>query len=286
MKPEKEILRLRSTPIVSVLSELSDIKGILCFGSYAMDTFDQYSDIDFYAFCHPEIVPSPARRDALQRIKGIRDLQMDHAEFGRDEQWCPQGDRFRLNGIQFDITYNTVDWTRTVVRKVKDNGAISIPELKFRPYTMLGLLENSTILYDPEVVLEGIKSALYPYPSKLRQSLLSQNLPIVKSSLEDLKDYVRRNIGNTAFHFHLERIIDSLGTILFALNERYDPATKRVEEVYCELRIVPENFLQRYNMILQTSLTAGGKKAIVQELETLTDDIEKLIRREAGKTGG
>ena len=228
----------------------------------------------------------PARRDALQRIKNIGDLQIDHAEFGWDEQWCPQGDRFRLNGIQFDITYNTVDWTRTVVRKVKDNGAISIPELKFRPYTMLGLLENSVILYDPEVVLEDIKSALYPYPSKLRQALLSQNLPIVKSSLEDLKDYVRRNVGNTAFHFHLERIIDSLGTILFALNERYDPATKRVEEVYCELRIVPENFLQRYNMILQTSLTTGGRKRIVQELETLTDELEELIRREAGKTGG
>ena len=162
------------------------------------------------------------------------------------------------------------------MRKVKDQGATSIPELKFRPYTMLGLLENSVVLYDPESVLQNIKSDLHPYPSKLRQDLLSQNIPIVRGSLEDLKDYVQRDIGNSAFHFHLGRVFDSTKTILFALNGRYDPATKRVEKVLSDLKIVPKDFVKRYEKILETPLTPSGRKEIVSELQTLVAEIEIL----------
>lgn len=88
---------------------------------------------------------------------------------------------------------------------------------------------------------------------------------------------MKRNVGNTAFHFHLGRIIDSLGTILFALNERYDPATKRVEEVYTNLAVVPYCFLKKYNRILETPLTSQGRKDILKDLEALVHETENLI---------
>ena len=276
MKSEIEVLNSRSETVIDSLSELTDIKGILCFGSYAMGTFDQYSDIDLYTFCHPKIITSSERQKAFEKINGIGDLQINHENIGWDNQWAPVNDCFQLNGIQFDLTFNTVDWIRTVVRKVKDQGATSIPELKFRLYTMLGLLENSVVLYDPESVLQDIISELHPYPSKLRQDLLSQNIPIVRNSLEDLKDYVQRNIGNSSFHFHLGRVIDSTQTILFALNGRYDPATKRIEKVFSDLKIVPKNFARRYGKILETPLTHSGRKEIVSELQTLGAEIEIL----------
>ena len=62
-----------------------------------------------------------------------------------------------------------------------------------------------------------------------------------------MRDYVDRGIGNTAFRFHLGRILDALGTIVFALNERYDPATKRVEQAYATMNRLPRDFLTRYN---------------------------------------
>lgn len=273
-----EILLSRSTPVVNALASLVDIKAVLCFGSYAMGTFDQYSDIDFYVFCHPEIALSAARREVFQWIDGVKELQMDYVELGWQEQWVPCGDRFCLTDIQFDITYNTLNWIQAVVRKVKIHGAASIPELKFRPYTMLGLLENSVILYDPESVLHEIVAHLQPYPAKLRQTLLSQNLAIIRGSIAELQNYVLRNIGNTAYHFHLNRMIDSLGTILFALNKRYDPATKRVEEAYRELDILPVNFLDRYKEILETPLTPTGRQQIVAELELLVREVEHLVK--------
>jgi hypothetical protein len=168
-----------------------------------------------------------------------------------------------------------------VVRKVKTLGATSIPELKFRPYTMLGLLENSAILYDPESVLQEIAGDLQPYPDKLRQALFSQSLVMMRGSFEELQNYVLRNIGNTAFHFHLNRVVDSLGTILFALNRRYDPATKRVEAAYHELGILPANFLDRYNAILETPLTPIGRQQIVAELGLLVREVEDLVKQQA-----
>jgi len=277
MKKEKHPLKTKTAPVIEALAELSAVKGIVCFGSYALGSFDQYSDVDLYAFCQTAIVPTAARRDALQKIEGISDVQMDHAEFGWDNQWNHQGDRFRLQGVLFDITFNTVDWIRTVVRKVTGEGAVSTPELRFRPSTMLGLLENSITLYDPEAVLQKIKFALYPYPRKLKEALVEQSLSTINGSIEDLRDYVKRDIGNTAFHFHLQRITDSLGTLLFALNERYDPATKRVEEAYSKLKIRPDNFMRRYKELLETPLTADGRRKIARELQALADEMEMLV---------
>jgi hypothetical protein len=269
---------LRSTPVVNALSQLPEIRAILCFGSYAMGTFDEYSDIDLYAFCHPGIAPSAARREALEKIEGIEEVHIDHVEPGWEDQWSPCNDRFCLNGAPFDITYNTVNWIQTVIRKVKDLGAASIPELKFRPYTMLGLLENSVILYDPEAWLQEICAGLQPYPEKLRQTLLSKNLGILRGSLEELQNYALRDIGNTAFHFHLNRALDAVGRILFALNRRHDPATKRVEEAFRELDVLPANFLDRYNEILVTPLIRPGRQRIAAELERLVREIEALAR--------
>lgn len=281
MKKEKYLVYSRTAPVVRALSDLPAVKGIVCFGSYAVGTFDQYSDIDLYVFCQPEIIPTTARQHVLQNIEGIGHLQMDHVEFGLDNQWCPRGDRFRLQGVLFDITFNTVDWIRAVVRKVTEEGATSMPELIFRPHTMLGLIATSVILHDPEGIVQEIKTALSPYPAKLKKVLMAENVRIIKSSLEDLHDYVKRGIGNTAFHFHLERIIDSLAGLLFALNEHYDPATKRVEEAYRDLRILPDDFLHRYKAILERPLTTDGRKEVVKEFQAFTDEIAILTNGRA-----
>jgi len=274
----EEIIRTKSAPIVGALAGIPGVEGILCFGSYALGTFDRDSDVDLYVLCHPDIRPTHERTGAFQKIEGIQDVQMDYEELGWDDQWCPRGDRCRLGGLPFDIAYNTVDWMKTVVTAVKERGATSVPELRFRPYTMLGLLENSVVLYDPKSFLQPIRSSLYPYPAKLRQTLLSENLLTTRGSLGELQDYVRRSIGNSAFHFHFSRILDSLCTILFAINRRYDPATKRTEEAFRDLEIVPDRFLEKYSRILETPLTREGRQEIVHNLETLLGEIEGLAK--------
>jgi hypothetical protein len=279
MEDVADLLRVKVDPVIRALSRIEDVRGMLCFGSYAMGTFDACSDVDLYVFCHPAIPGSQARKDAYVKIPGTTHLEIDHVESGPAGRWCPRTDRFRLNDTVMDISWDTVEWISTVVRKVTKESCTSIPELPFRPYTMLGLLETSVILHDPGSMLRNLKSAVRPYPARLKQALVSEGLAIIRASLDELRDCVRRGIGNTAFHFHFERVLDALGTTLFAINERYDPATKRAEEAYNTLGVVPPDFVKRYVRLLQLPLTEEGRHAVVAELEGITKDIERLAER-------
>lgn len=143
------------------------------------------------------------------------------------------------------------------------------------------MLENSVIRYDADMVLQRIVASLYPYPPALRQALMAGSLTVIHGSLDDMQDSARRNIGNSAFLFHLWRVIDTMEILLFALNERFSPAAKRLEETYHSLPILPANFLERYNGLLETPLTRPGRLKIVAGLQALVDDIVELARRPA-----
>ena len=267
----------KTAPVVESLARLEGVKAILCFGSYAMGTFDEYSDLDLFAFCEPEIVPAADRRRVLKSVEGVTDFENSQGALGWDNQWSPQVDRFCMNETRFEISYNTVTWIRTVVKRVTQEGATSIPEQKFRPYTMLGLLENGIVLYDPDSFLRHLIDCLYPYPVQLKGRLISNSLDTLKDCLAELKDGVKRGFGLTFFHFFFNRMCDALYTLLFAINERYDPATKRPEVEYEKLDILPPNFLERYTTLLEGPFDKNGRQRAIRELEILVTEIEMLI---------
>lgn len=276
----------KTAPVVENLARLEGVKAILCFGSYAMGTFDEYSDLDLFVFCEPEIVPATDRRRVLQSVEGVTDFENSRGALGWDNQWSPQVDQFCMNETRFEISYNTASWIRTVVRRVTQEGATSIPEQKFRPYTMLGLLENGIVLYDPDSFLEHLIDRLYPYPVQLKARLISNSLDTLKDCLVELKDGVKRGFGLTFFHFFFYRMCDALYTLLFAANEKYDPATKRAEVEYEKLDILPPNFLKRYTTLLEGPFDTCGRLWRVRELEILVTEIEVLINESNEPHGG
>ena len=267
----------KTAPIVESLARLEDVWAIFCFGSYAMGTFDEYSDLDLFVFCEPDIVSASERRRILKGVQGVTHFEESDTAVGWDSQWSPQGNHLRVNGDLFEISYNTMDWIRTVVRRVTQEGATSIPEQKFRPYTMLGLLENGIILYDPCSFLGDLISRLYPYPTQLKQRLISDSLHTLKDCLAELKDGIKRGFGLTFFHFFFHRMRDALHILLFAVNEKYDPAVKRSEVAYEKLSLLPPNFLERYTKLLEGPFDKNGMQRAIRELETLITEIEMLI---------
>ena len=276
MKPI-DLVHNKTALIVESLARLEGVRAILCFGSYAMSTFDEYSDLDLFVFCEPKVVSASERRRILEDVQGVSHFEESDTAAGWDNQWSPQSDSFRMNEILFEISYNTMDWINTVVRRVTQEGATSIPEQKFRTYTMLGLLENGIILYDPCSCLKRLIGCLYPYPARLKQRLISDSLHTLKDCLAELKDGSKRGFGLTFFHFFFHRMCDALYTFLFAANEKYDPAVKRSEVEYEKLRVLPPNFLERYAKLLEGPFDENGRQRTIRELETLITEIEMLI---------
>ena len=276
----------KTAPVVESLARLEDVQAIFCFGSYAMGTFDEYSDLDLFVFCEPDIVSEAERRQVLENIQGISHFEESDTAVGWDSQWSPQSDSFRVNEDLFEISYNTMDWIRTVVRRVTQEGAISIPEQKFRTYTMLGLLENGIILYDLCSCLRYLIDCLYPYPVQLKQRLISDSLHTLKDCLAELKDGAKRGFGLTFFHFFFHRMRDALHILLFAVNEKYDPAVKRSEVAYEKLSLLPPNFLERYTKLLEGPFDKNGMQRAIRGLETLITEIEMLINVSTDLHGG
>ncbi len=272
----------KAAPVVESLARLEGVQAILCFGSYAMGTFDEYSDLDLFVFCEPEVVSVSERRRILESAQGVTHFEETDTAAGWDSQWSPQGDSLCVNGELFEISYNTTDWIRTVVRQVTQEGVTSIPEQKFRPYTMLGLLENGIILYDPDSLLGHLIDCLYPYPIQLKQRLISDSLPTLKDCIAELKDGVKRGLGLTFFHFFFHRMCDALHTLLYAINKKYDPAVKRPEVEYEKLSVLPPNFLERYAKLLEGPFDMNGRRRAIGELETLVTEIEMLITESHG----
>ena len=285
MKPI-DLVHNKTAPVVERLARLEGVQAILSFGSYAMGTFDEYSDLDLFVFCEPEVVSASERRRALESVQGVTHFEESNTAVGWDSQWSPQGDHLRVNENPFEISYNTVDWIRTVVRRVTQEGATSIPEQKFRPYTMLGLLENGIILYDPCSFLSNLIGCLYPYPARLKRRLISDSLYTLKDCLAELKDGAKRGFGLTFFHFFFHRMRDALDTLLFAVNEKYDPAVKRSEIEYEKLGVLPPNFLERYAKLLEGPFDKNGRQRAIHELETFVIEIEILITESTDLHGG
>jgi predicted nucleotidyltransferase len=264
-----------SAPIVAHLSRRDEVVGILCFGSYALNTYDSNSDVDLFVLCDPDIIPEITRRAVLESIPQVAEIQLTCSTPGWENQWSPQSDKFKMDQITFDISYNTKDWISVVVDKVTGEGATSIPKFIFRPYTMLGLLARAIVLYDPQGFVEDLISKLYPYPPTLKDRLIQENLPILTDRLNELQDCAAREIGNTAFLFHLWQACDAFISILFALNETYDPATKRPEQEFKKLKMAPANLRERYEKLLEGPFDSIGRQRTVEEFKRLVEELGK-----------
>ena len=103
------------------------------------------------------------------------------------------------------MAYNTQEWVADVVEQVMKEGAVSVPAMPFRPYTLLGLLETSVVLYDSHGIVDGFMQLIQPYSEVLQASIFREYEPVLNEGLAELRDYVHRDIGPGAFLFHLNR---------------------------------------------------------------------------------
>lgn len=274
-KSVDKIQRL-TRPIIDALSGTDDVVGVVCFGSHALGTADAHSDVDLLVLCDSAVIPKGSRRTILEGLPETRRFTHHPSETGRSDAWVADADTVVMETATVDIVYNTYLWLAAVIDQVLTEGAISIPAMPFRPCTLLGLLETGLVLYDRDGRVEGLRQRLRPYPAALKANILREYRPIMADGLAELQDYARRDIGPGAFLFHLVRVLDALSCILYAINERYDPATKRGEQALSQLRLLPADGVRRLTGIAQGPFDSRGRRRVVEDLSALIAEVERL----------
>jgi hypothetical protein len=265
-----------AAPVVTALATVSAVRGMVCFGSYALGTADVASDLDLYVVCEPAVMPEATRHRLLTGLPGTTTLHVQYATPGWSNPWAPATDCVTVGPITFDLAYTTHRWLTHVVHQVRTAGALTLPEMPFRPYTVLGLLAHAIPVYDPQGVVECLRAHLSPYPAALKANVLREMLPIMTDGLAELGNYTRRNIGPSAFLLHLGRVCDAMVSALYALNEYYDPATKRPEQVLRTLAVLPERFVDRLVRLLEGPFDPGHHPHVMDELTRLVEEVTHL----------
>ena len=269
-----ELTRRRelSRQVATALESHPDILAVLVFGSVASGEVDAASDVDIFVICHD--VPPVQTRTALMSPLGLRPEYTAHEDglFGNIDQLNHQ------NGLRLTLHVQRADWLEAIVTEVLA-GAVTTVNAPFRPYTLLGLLHQSQVLLDKRGLVAGWLERSRTYPPRLKDKLLSTFVPQLRDHAADLSETAARNLSLRTFLFHLNWGMDALTGVLLALNEQYDPASKRFERSVLPLFIhKPADFDRRLHDILVGPFDEEGMVKRARAFQTLADEVTELAK--------
>ena len=269
-----ELTRRRelSREVAAALEPHPNILAVLVFGSVASGEVDAASDIDMFVVCSD--VPPVQIRTALV---STLELQLEHT--AHDGGLFGVVDELHRDSFKLELHYQRRDWLEAVVTEVL-TGAITTVNVPFRPYTFLGLLHQSQILLDKRGFVAEWLERSRTYPPRLKENLLATFVPQLQDHAAELTETATRSLGARTFLFYLNWGVDALTGVLLALNEQYDPASKRFESsVLPLLARKPENFDFRLHNVLVGPFDEEGMLERARAFQTLADEVTEMTKR-------
>ena len=259
------------------LAKHSEISAILVFGSVASAQVDERSDIDMFVVCRSAILSVSERQPILDKLGSGWDSQdqtLDNPLFAsRDKDGV-------VEGVLVTVHYQTMDWIEQVLTDVIEQGMLSTPLMPFRAYTLPSLLKRAWLLQDQDGLVERWREKIEIFPAQLQKNLLDHFIPLLLENVEELVANAERNLGPRVFIFRLNWAVDALISILFAVNEMYDPADRRTERMILPtLERVPPHFTTRLTDVLQGPFDDEGALYRAHTFAHLAQEIIQLAER-------
>ncbi|HZR43479.1 MAG TPA: hypothetical protein VFB12_25420 [Ktedonobacteraceae bacterium] len=262
--------------VANTLDNYPAISAVLACGSVALGYVDERSDVDMYVICRSAVPP-------------LAELLNRHSQIGSDWR-MNQGSATNpifgdiwieglVDSISVTLHYQTVPWMAEVIQGVLENGAITTEKVPFRPYTLLGLLQRAWILRDYDRTVAHWRAQMRNYPRQLKLNLFDHFVPILIENTEDLVATAERKLGPIGILFHLFMATDGLNSLLFALNETYDPADRRAWKVILPtLPLLPHKYIARLTGILEGPFDEVNAIYKTHQFQQLANEVVQMIR--------
>lgn len=249
------------------LSQLPQVEAIALGGSRAGSIYDEKSDYDIYLYCIAPI-PEETRREIIGKY-------CSYVEYG-NHFWELEDNGTFLSGIDFDLLYRSLpDFVKVVASVVEDCNA-------HNGYTtcMWHNLRTCKIVFDRHGNLSAAKSRFdIPYPARLKENIISQNLRLLRGSMPAYNDQIRKAVRRSdivSMNHRTSAFLDSYFDILFALNEQTHPGEKRQVFLCRETcPILPEHFEENVQALLAHLFVHPEKTE--ENLENIIRELEKIL---------
>jgi hypothetical protein len=246
-----------------------DVSAILVFGSVASGAVDAFSDVDLLIISRSAVLPLTQRASILRSLGS-------NWRFGQPQEespFCVVDADGQVSGELVSVHYQTVAWIDSVLSTVVTHGAITTAQLPFRPYTLPALLQRGWVLLDRDGDLTRWRDMSATYPPLLRRNIIRHVVPGLLEHVDELNRTAERDLGARSFIFFLNAAVDELTSLLFALNDVYDPADRRMHTIVVPfLPYLPASYVATMNDILEGPFDRDGARHRAKLLDRLATD--------------
>ena len=273
MNPLLEKRREIARRIDQFMAGHPNVAATFDFGSVALAHVDLHSDVDIGIVCDPVALTTSERRELLSSIGSDWTIPYSSDETTSRDIW-ESYDRGTVDGILAEVHYVLVSKVSSVLDHVVNEGAITTKEVPFRPYRIGSLVQKAWVLRDDRGVFKGWRDQTAVYPPWLKQNILKHNIPLLMDSVDEFSTSAERRLGPGIALFFLFHGMHALESILFALNDMYDPASRwDAKTVLPTLMNVPEDFLARYLYVLEGPFDDNGALERARAFEVLAAEV-------------
>jgi len=219
-----ELLPGYAQKLVEHYSAQPYILAIMTIGSLASDKTDEYSDIDLVLICGNEGIPSKETRVEVinyisNNMAALNSIDVHTWNFGT-------ADDFVVANTEVCTQFFTKQYLEEKI-DLTTNGFYSQVGME-HPLASLSSLLKATVHFDRDNIYKSLRQKIDPYPAKLRQIILNQELGMrFPYYLDRLSTAMAR--GDIPFADKMiHQSIDSAIYIIFALHEQYPNGPKRL----------------------------------------------------------
>lgn len=260
--------------VYAAAAKYPEVTAVYVFGSVASGQADETSDVDITLVCRSSILPVSSRKQLLSLVGSGVESGWKFDDPTLDNPLWEAVDVGTISGIPVEVHYQTAPAVAELLDQVINHGAITTHKVPFRPYTMAALIQRAWLLKDTDGVFHKWHEQIATYPKLLKTNILRHFIPILQDNLAGLQSQAERRLGPLGYHYFLFRCGDALTSILYAVNEIYDPADRRAERtVLADLNLVPRDFTARLNHIMEGPFDETGAMERAVKFEKLAGEV-------------
>lgn len=266
--------------IIGELKRIDGVKAIVLGGSYATGLATDNSDLDIGIYYCDK---TPFN---IENIKLIAEKYADNdkptvTEFYEWGPWVNGGAWIKTANGKVDLLYKNIDQIAATIKNAKEgvweNHFEQQPPYGFSSIIFLAETKFCLPLYDPQDIIQKLKSEVQQYPEKLKQSVIQQSLWSAEFTIWQAESFARKaDVYNTVGC--LARAVKNIVTTLFGINELYPMGDKRAVEIIEQSKTKPAQLTEKINNIL-----CSDKKSLPESVVLLKAFFDETVELTEGK---
>lgn len=257
------------------LEKVEHVSALVLGGSYATGRANADSDIDIGIYYHEN---NPFDIQEIQKIarKYAKDNAPTVTDFYQWGPWVNGGAWIQTEAGKVDFLYRNVNQVRRTLQDamegIWENHYDQQPPYGFTSLFYLAEIEACKAIFDPQNVIQYLKSLVKIYPEPLKNKVIQDSLWAAEFSIINTDGFAQSNDYYNTFGC-FTRTLKAIVQALFAINEIYPISDKKAIEILEKADQKPKDLTRKVESILKAKVSLTDS---LTQLNSLFQEVVQL----------